>query len=375
MKHIAVPAARPSFDNISDVLKDMRVVLESGRMILGPYTKAFEDAFAKYTGVPYAVATGSCTAALEIVLRYIDIKGKEVIVPANTFIACPNSVIYAGGTPVFAETSGDSFCLDYDDVVKKITPKTRAVMVVHLAGMPMPEVFKLKRLCKRKGIFLLEDPSHAHGAMINGKKVGAIGDAGCFSFYPTKIMTTGVGGMITTRNKALADFAKSSRHHGQGASLETIETWGSDWVIDELSAVVGIYQLASLEKNVKKRNVIAARYRRALKKIQGITSLRVSSSVRHGYYRYLILLDEQIPKKKVLEALSASGIEAGTLYGLPCYMHTIYRKRGYKRGLCPKTEELLSRQIALPLFATMTRTHVDLVITCLKKVIKTLTPS
>jgi len=249
-----IPGAKPYIEDIQEITKDIKRVLESRRLILGPYTRRLEEMFREYIGVKYAIATSSCTSALEIVLRYINVNNKEVIVPANTFIACPNSVIYAGGKVIFADTNKDSFCIDYKDVLKKITPKTKAVMAVHLAGLPVPEIFAIRALCKKKKIFLIEDASHAHGAVIDGRKVGSIGDFGCFSLYPTKIMTSGVGGLITTNNRELADFAKSVRHHGQGESLDRIVNFGNDWLMDELSAVLGVYQLKRLEINVSKRN-------------------------------------------------------------------------------------------------------------------------
>jgi dTDP-4-amino-4,6-dideoxygalactose transaminase len=368
---IKIPASKPSFDHIDAILRDTRSVLESGRLILGPYTQAFEIAFAKYIGVPYAVATSSCTAALEIVLKYVDVRDREVIVPANTFIACPNSVVYAGGIPIFAETRESTFCLDYNDVIQKVTSRTKVIMVVHLAGMPMPEILKLKTFCKKRHIFLLEDGSHAHGATINNKKVGSIGDAGCFSFYPTKTMTTGVGGMITTRDKKLVVFARSMRHHGQGASLDTIKTWGNDWVMDEISAVLGIRQLASLEKNMERRNRIARRYVKGLEKIDGIIHAFPPTNVRHAYYKFLTTVTTDIPKKKIIETLQADGIEVGTLYGLPCYLNPIYKKRGYKKGFCSETEKIISRQIALPIFPSMTDAQIEYVLKSLKRAVST----
>jgi dTDP-4-amino-4,6-dideoxygalactose transaminase len=365
-----IPAAKPYFGGIPKISEDIKKVLRSGRLILGPYTKKFEEMFSNYIGVKYAIATSSCTSALEIVLKYIDVKDKEVIVPANTFIACPNSVIYAGGKVVFADSKEESFCIDYEDVLKKITPKTKAVMAVHLAGLPVPELEILKNICKKKKIFLIEDVSHAHGAMINGKKVGSIGDFGCFSFYPTKNMTTGVGGMITTNDKKLLEFAKSVRHHGQGESLDRIVNFGNDWLMDELSAVLGIYQLKRLEKNIKQRNKIAQKYMEGIDKIEGITYYPTQSNIRRTYYKFLAILDKRINKQKFLEGMGKRGLETGTLYMRPCYLHPIYRKFGYKKGACPVTERILFHQISLPMFVGIKNNEIDYVLSCLRKSIK-----
>ena len=364
---VKIPSAKPCFGSIKEISREIKKVLKSRRLILGPYTKKLEKKFSRYAGTKYAAATSSCTSALEIVLKYINIKEKEVIVPANTFIACPNSVIYAGGKVVFSETKKESFCLDYDDVLKKITRKTKAIMAVHLAGLPVPQIEKLARFCKKKKIFLIEDGSHAHGAEIGGKKVGSIGDAGCFSFYPTKIMTTGIGGMITSNNKKLIDFAKGVRHHGQGESLDSIVNLGNDWLMSEISAVLGLYQLKNLEKNIRKRNKIAERYIRRIARIKGISCFSPSSGVRHSYYKFLAFLDKRINKKKLLKAMEGRGIEAGTLYPMPCYLQPAYRKLGFKKGLCPVTEEILSRQISLPVFVEMTGRQTNYVLYCLEK--------
>lgn len=365
-----IPSAQPYFENIGQILKDVKKVLAGKRLILGTYTKTLEEMFKDYIGVKYAVATNSCTSALEIALRYMDIKGGEVIVPANTFIACPNSVIYAGGKPVFAEIKEESFCIDYEDVLKKITPKTKAVMVVHLAGLPVPELDILKDICRKKKIALLEDASHAHGAVIDGRMVGSIGDAGCFSLYPTKNMTTGVGGMITTDDEKLMEFAKSLRHHGAGSGLTQIINLGNDWLMDEVSAVLGIYQLKRLEKNVQKRNRIAKKYIRGINRIKGLNCLPVPPRIRHAYYKFVALLDRGIDKEKLLERMYKKNIEAGALYSLPCYLHLAYQKLGYKKGLCPVTEEILSRQISLPVFVGLKDAEINYILRSLEETIK-----
>lgn len=364
---IKIPTAKPYFGNIPQTINDIKKILENRRLILGSYTVRFEEMFKDYIGVKYAIATNSATSALEIILRYINVKDKEVIVPANTFIACPNSVIYSGGKVVFADTREDSFNIDYRDVLKKITQKTKAIMVVHLSGLPVSEIFILKEICKKKKIFLIEDASHAHGASIGGKKIGSIGDFGCFSFYPTKVMTTGVGGMITTNNQKLVKFARSVRHHGQGDNLDKIINFGNDWLMDEISAVLGIYQLKNLDKNIAKRNSIAKKYVAGIKKIRGVTCNPLPEGTRHAYYKFLAILDKKIDKEGVLEEMKKRGIEVSTLYVRPCYLHPIYLKLGYKKGLCPITEEILSHQISLPMFVEMKDKDINYILSCLEK--------
>ena len=201
--------------SLQTILHDIEASLRSGRLTDGPHAQDFEKKFAEYNNVKYAVAVNSGTAALEVALRYFNVKDKEVIVPTNTFVSTPNSVIFAGGTPVFADMRADTLCIDPEDVKRKLTVKTAGVIVVHIAGLVCPQIGELKQLCEDRGLFLIEDAAHAHGATINSQKAGTLGDAGCFSFYPTKVMTSCEGGMITTNNFALAEKARCMRTCGQ----------------------------------------------------------------------------------------------------------------------------------------------------------------
>ena len=171
-----IPSASPFFDDhdIKEIQKDVSAILQSKRLVLGPYTKKFEEQFSNYVGTKYAVAVNSATAALDISLRYCDVKNCEVIVPTNTFISCANVVLYSGGTPVFADMDPTSFCIDINDVKKKITPKTKAIMLVHLSGLPQPDMENLIDFCNKKDIKIIEDCSHAHGATLNNKSMPGI---------------------------------------------------------------------------------------------------------------------------------------------------------------------------------------------------------
>lgn len=367
-----VPSARPNFEgNIENILKDIHEVLKSGRLILGPYTRRFEQLFSEYTGVKYAIGVSSCTSALEIVLRYLEVKEREVIIQTNAFVTCANSVIYAGGEPVFSDIKRETFNMDPEDVSEKITPKTKAIMAVHIAGLPVPEIDVLKEICEDHNLFLIEDASHAHGAMIDDRRVGSIGDVGCFSLYPTKIMTTCTGGMITTNDEKLLDFAVSVRHYGSSETLEIMRNFGNDWLMNEISAVIGIYQLKRLEDNIKRRNEIARRYMKGLDKIDNITYFPVPENVRHGYYKFLALLDEGIDKEKFRKTMRTThNVEIGSLYPIPCHLQPIYRQLGYKEGSCPVAEDTLTHQISLPMFHQMTDEEVDYVLDCLARELK-----
>ena len=197
-------------------------MLKSGRLTDGPYAQEFEKKFAEYNNAKYAVAVSSGSASLDVTLRHYRLRGREVIVPTNTFISTPNSVIFAGGNPVFADMNPDTLGIDVDDVKSRVTDKTAGVIVVHIAGLVCPQINELKEFCQQQNLFLIEDSAHAHGAMMDGKKSGTFSDAGCFSFYPTKVMTACEGGMIITDNEELAKEAQIVRTCGQNVERQMV---------------------------------------------------------------------------------------------------------------------------------------------------------
>lgn len=358
-----IQSAKPYFEDIDEILEKIRDVLNSGRLILGKYTSEFENEFSKYIGVKHAVGASSATAGLELVLRYWNVKDKEVIIPTNTFIACANATVYAGGKPIFCDVNPEIYCMSADDVLERITPNTKVVMIVHLAGLPVPDIYEIKKICEEHDLYLLEDCSHAHGAIIDGRKVGSIGDAAVFSLYPTKVITTCAGGVITTNEDALHDFAKSCRHHGQGESLENIINFGNNWLMDEIRAILGIYQLKELENYIKKRNTLAKMYIDLIEEIQGINYVESPSNIRHSYYRFLITLDTKLNKEKIINYMKKEGIEVGTLYATPLHLQPIYKALGQK---CPKAEHALQHQIGLPMHVDLDEVDINYIIDSLR---------
>jgi dTDP-4-amino-4,6-dideoxygalactose transaminase len=370
-----IPSAMPFFEeaDIELIKNDINQILKSKRLVLGPYTKKFEELFSKFVGTQFGVAVNSCTAALEIVLRYVGVKDCEVIVPANTFIACPNTVIYAGGKPVFADIDQESFCVDIESVKKLINKKTKAIMPVHLSGLPTPQMNELMEICDDYGLLVIEDCAHAHGATINSKKVGSIGLAGCFSFFATKILPTGTGGMITTSEPKLRDFAEALRHQGGiggEGQIEIFDKFGYDWMMNEFTAALGINQLSKLEKQIEKRLQIAKQYRESLKDFDYIECIKDFKNVKNVYWKFITILDEKIDRDKVRNDLRTKyNIDAGVLYPTLCYLQPIYKTLGHKNGECPKAEQIMKRQLTLPINPFMTIEDVQYVINSLNEVI------
>ncbi len=361
-----IPSTKPFFsdESIENIKGEIEHVLQSGNLILGPFTSRFETSFQEYCGVKRAVGVSSCTAALEIVLRYFDITEREVIVPTNTFIATSNAVLYAGGSLVLADIKPDTLCLDPKDLQQRITPRTKGVIVVHLAGLPCPDIEEIQDICRKNGLFLIEDVAHAHGGTINGRKTGSFGDAGCFSFYPTKVMTTCTGGMITTNNDELANFAVSLRHHGVGSGLNQIVNLGNDWLMNEVDAVLGFHQLSSLENNLKRRNEIAFRYSAAFADSELASTFKVPANIRHSYYKYPILLSPAIDRQQLAQrAKKEYGIGLGSVYDPPCHLQPVYQRLfGYRDGMFSVADDVLKRVCCLPMYPQLTSSEVKYVI-------------
>ncbi len=361
-KQQKIAAARPLFseEDIAQATAEIADVLRGGRLILGPRARALEAAFAARVGVKHAVALSSCTAALEIAYRHVGAAGREVIVPTNTFVATANAVIAAGGKPVFCDMHADDYCLDVDDALGRLTSRTAAVVVVHVSGFVTRGMERLRRECSERGIALIEDCAHAHGAKLGDREVGSLATAGCFSFYPTKIMTSGTGGMLTTDDDGLAQFARSLRHHGQGASLEEIVLPGNDWVLDEVRCVLAHTQLRRLDELIACRRRIAARYDQLLADDKRITLPQTQPGSHSVYYKYPVLLPSGVDRDAVRKRMGEHDVEVGALYWPPCHLMPVFRKAlGTGPGMLPTAEGLLERQLTLPMHAAMQLADAD----------------
>lgn len=357
--------SRPYFSeaDIESITALIGQSLRSGSLTNGPLVKEFEHQFETYVRVKYAIAVSTGTAALEISLRAIGVAGREVIVPTQTFVASVNSVVRAGGTPIFAEIRPDTYCLDIEDVERKITTRTAAVMLVHMAGLVVPNVCAFQQLCAQYGIDLIEDAAHAHGASQGGKYAGSFGRTGCFSFYPTKVVTSAEGGMITTDDEDLASMARSLRNHGANADGSAYIHVSTNMRMSEPLAAVGLVQLSRLGEFIERRNNLAARYTIGLRELNGIHSLPVNSGI-HSYWNYVAVLDEQIDRRQLAHCLKERhGVEVAWPYDPPCHLQPVFqRELGTKLGDLPRSEELLRHHITLPMHCGLSADDVDYVL-------------
>jgi perosamine synthetase len=349
-----------SDESLNSILDEIKLALKSGRLTDGPQAQEFERKFAEYCKVKYAVSVNSGTAALEVSLRHFKLAGREVIVPTNTFVSTPHSVLFAGGKPVFADMKADTLCIDTDDIRKKLSTKTAGVIVVHIAGLICPQINEIKELCAEKGLFLLEDSAHAHGAMMDGQMAGTFGDAGCFSFYPRKVMTSCEGGMITTNDIQLAEEARCLRTIGQNSERKAVML-GHNWRLNEISSIIGKHQLEHLEEFVVKRNEVAKGYEKSLKDVEGILLFKTPPNVRHSYYKYPVRLADGIEREKLASLLKIKyGIETGHVYYPPCHLQPFYMENfGTGMGDLPVSENILNKVMCLPMHFGVTAENIS----------------
>ena len=343
------------------LLKEFKNILQGNAPLsMGRRVKEFEDIFANYVGAKYAVGTNSCSSALEIALRSIGIEdGDEVIIPVETFIATGFAVVSEGAKPVFCDIDPKTFCINLQELKKHVTDKTKAVIIVHMAGMISPDALKIKEYCKQENITLIEDAAHAIGASIEGIRAGNIGDISCFSFYPTKILTTAEGGMLLCSDKELYEKANSFRNRGRDMNKQTevYSRLGTNNRMTEFAALLGISQLKFLSKFLRTRRTIAGIYNERIQ-VSNISHLAqpiiVPEKINHAYWRYLITLDSSINRELIKEELNKDNIASDWAY-YPALHLQPYFICHYKthKGLYPVAEDCLERNFCLPVNSTM----------------------
>ncbi|MBN1914129.1 MAG: DegT/DnrJ/EryC1/StrS family aminotransferase [Candidatus Omnitrophica bacterium] len=344
-------------EDIRPILRDIgRILSGSGVMTMGENVRLLESGFSRYTKAKYAVATSSCTAGLEAVLESIALKkGDEVIVPVETFIATGSSVIKSGGKLVFCQID-ENYLLDFTDLKNRITSRTKAVIIVHFAGLIHPQIFKIRAYLKKQGIHLIEDVAHAPGARVGNIYAGNIGEAGCFSLYSTKIITCGEGGMITTSNPRIFDLISSLRNRGLDCSAKTeiYSNLGTNRRLSEIQAILGVYQLRRLEEFVLYRNRLAGIYRQRLAplKEKGVIAFQeYPSSIRHAYWRFVIRLKNRtLSREKLRSKLMSFGIKIDWPYQPLLHLQPVFRKLyGIRPGSFKRSEELADSHFCLPM--------------------------
>lgn len=381
-----IKVAQPCVDE--EEVAAVREVLLSGQYVSGARVKAFEEAFATYIGVEHCVATSSGTAALHIGLSASGIgPGDEVIVPALTFFATVSAVLAQRATPVFADLQPETYCLDPKDVERRITPRTKAILAVHLFGNAA-DIEGLGRVAQAHGLQLFEDCAQAHGTEYAGKKVGSFGAFGAFSFFATKHMTTGEGGMIATNDESLAYRARLIRNHGMINRDEHV-VLGANYRMTEMAAAMGLVQLRKLEE-LNQRRIENSLY--LLKRLEGTKGLilpTLEPRIKHTFFWCPILLEEEVLGLKTadfIQQLRERGVETRHRYHAPLYRQPVLRDPEVLKQLgrddlssevqppdydsiwLPVAERIAGKIIGLPNHPQLTRKELDYVV----EVVKTL---
>jgi dTDP-4-amino-4,6-dideoxygalactose transaminase len=362
MPEIRIPIANPIIEEeeIEEVVK----VLKSGFIAQGPKVAEFEEIFAEFVGAKYAVATNSGTAALHVALLSCGIgEGDEVITTPFTFAATGNSILYTGARPVFVDIDSDTFNIDPAKIEEAITPKTKAIMPVQLYGQSA-EMDKINEIAKKHDLYVIEDAAQAHGAIYKDEKVGSMGDMACFSFYPTKNMTTSEGGIITTNDIDLAKKAKMIRAHGETKRYEH-GILGYNFRMTDIAAAIGLAQLKKIDNFNQKRINNAEYLTKELENVEGITTPKVSSEVKHVYHQYTIKI-ETGERDEWVKFLNENGIGTGIHYPIPIYKQELYVELGYDDEL-EITEKVVKSVISLPVHPSLSEEDLAMIVKTLKE--------
>jgi UDP-4-amino-4,6-dideoxy-N-acetyl-beta-L-altrosamine transaminase len=347
-------------DDINEVVK----VLRSDWITTGPKIKEFEDALCSYIGCKHCVVVNSGTSALDIAVQALELPNEsEVITTPFTFVATSNAIIYNGLKPVFADICNDTFNIDPEDIRRKITKDTKAIIYVDYAGQPC-DIKSIREIADEFDLYLIEDACHAIGAEYEGKKIGNFADLTIFSFHPVKHITTGEGGAVVTDDEGLYEHLSLLRSHGIDKDAQNRYGPDASWAYDmkylgrnnrmtDFQAALGISQLKKLDMFIEKRNELASRYHELLGNIDAVKLPVIMKIVRHAWHLYTILLDGSIDRDEFFKYMRNANIGVNLHY-IPVYRHSYYVENfGFDAGDFPVTEDVFKRIITLPLFPRM----------------------
>jgi len=346
---VKIPIARPLVGE--EEVEAVARVMRSGMLAQGSVVTDFESRFAEYCGARHAVGVNSGTAALHAALLAAGIgPGDSVIVPAFTFFATASSVSMCGATPLFADVDPATFNIDPESIAALVRPDTRAIVGVHLFGQPF-DVGAIRDICDDRGLILIEDAAQAHGAECREKRAGSLADLGCFSFYPTKNMTTGEGGMVTTDDDLLAEKVRLLINHGQSKKyLHTVI--GYNYRMTNIAAAIGLVQVERVE-GFNERRIYNARYLDRHLAGTGLVTPHVAPGVRHVYHQYVVRLPAGYPLSRdaFMTALSERGIGTAVHYPIPVNRQPVYQG---ENPSCPVADDLAASVVSLPVHPSVT---------------------
>ncbi|MBK5109344.1 MAG: DegT/DnrJ/EryC1/StrS family aminotransferase [Anaerolineales bacterium] len=349
-----IPIARPLIGE--DEQKAVMEVMASGHVAQGPKVREFESQFAELCGAEHGIATTSGTSALHVALLANEIgPGDEVITSPFSFIASANCALFVGAKPVFVDIEADYFTIDPEKIREKITPRTRAIEPVHLYGQAC-DMEAIEEIAHEFNLVIIEDACQAHGAKLNGRPVGSFGTA-CFSFYPTKNITSGEGGMITTNDGKVAEKARLLRDHGSPVRYQH-EMLGYNLRMNDMQAAIGLTQLPKLEQWNKKRQENAAFLTRELSGVDGIVPPPVRDNAEHVFHQYTIRVPD---RDAAAEKLREQGVGVGVHYPIPIHQQPYYQKLGYQDSL-PVSEAASREVLSLPVHPSLSQADLETIV-------------
>ncbi|HEX2383220.1 MAG TPA: DegT/DnrJ/EryC1/StrS family aminotransferase [Acidimicrobiales bacterium] len=378
---LSVPPAQVHFppEDRAEILRRIDQALATGQLTLGSIGRELEERFAAHHGAKHAVAVNSGTSAIEIPLRALaalgrPVEGREVLVPTNTFFATAAAVVAAGARPKFVDCEPATMAVDLNDVADAIGPDTAGLVVVHIGGLVTPAIDELRRLCDERGIFLFEDAAHAHGSSFRDRMAGTFGIAGSFSFYPTKVMAGGEGGIILTDDDTIAAEACIYRDQGKASFTANVHTHlGYNWRMSEPHAAIALSQLGRLDEFIAHRQRIAKIYDDGLAEVP-LTPLAIPSDAVGNYYKYVAFLPDGVDRaelKRLLREEYGIGL-SGEVYELPLHAQPVFAP-WVDRPL-PGAEKLCASHICLPVSAVMTDEQAAHVVASLRSALDRLAP-
>ena len=373
---MSIPLSNP--DITQKEIEVVTQVLSTSYLSIGPKIREFEDKVASFSGMRHAVAVNSGTSALHLCIRSLDIKDRdEVITTPFSFISSANCMLFERAIPVFVDIDKDTLCIDVKKIKEKITPRTKAILPVHVFGHPC-QMDEIMNIAKENNLAVIEDACEAIGAEFKNKKVGSFGDAGVFAFYPNKQITTAEGGIMVTNSDKIASLCRSMRNQGRDEDGGWLahKRLGYNYRMSELSAALGVVQMDRITEILQKRQSVADLYGSRLRGIDGIKTPYVASGVKMSWFVYVVRLDKQRYTAKdrdiVLQRLKSKGIACSN-YFAPIHLQPFYEEQfGYKLGDFPVTESVSGLTIALPFYNNLNEPEVDYICENLKSVLASL---
>lgn len=360
-----VPSLKVSFGNkqeIDTILDDLKECLETGMVSQGKYCDLLEEKVKEISGAKHAIAVNSGSSAIEAVMRNLNVEGKEVLVPTNTFLATASGVIFAGGKVKLMDVDPETFGVTLDEVKKRATKDTVGVIVVHIGGIVTPEIREIKNWCDENGIWLFEDAAHAIGCDYDGQQAGTFGIAGSYSLFATKVINSGEGGVIVTNDDDIAAKVRLFCNHGKPEPWVTYHTAvGANYRMSDITGAIALSQVNRLEKIIVRRQRIADKYTELL--LEKNSNLKiVQPKGKSNWYKYIIILPEGKNRDDIKTEMKKRGIGLqGEVYGIPLHRQPIAKQIGFI-GEFPNADDVCSRHICLPLYPELTDEQIHYVV-------------